>query len=219
MSLLTGLLDARFAVVEQPIADYTAELEPEEQPYVARAAERRRLEFSTGRACAHRALSRLGVAHAALLPGTDRMPIWPFGVVGSISHTENICAAAVARRDDRLASVGIDIEPAEPLSDDLIETICHADERDWIERAAAGERGLLARAVFCAKECAFKCQFPLTRKMLDFDDLTISIDHARGTFIAIFCRGAAPFQRGAALGGRLRIGDGFIVTAMTIEAG
>lgn len=217
MSLLAGLLDARFAVVERPIADYTAELKPEEQPYVARAVERRRLEFSTGRACARRALSRLGVAHAALPPGTDRMPIWPLGFVGSITHTQSFCAAAVARCDDGLKSVGIDIEPAEPLPDDLLETICQGPERDWIERGAAGERGLLARAVFCAKECAFKCQFPMTQATLDFDELTISIDRARETFTAILCRGAAPLQRGAALGGRLRIGNGFIVAAMTIE--
>ena len=218
MSLLAGLLDSRFAVVEKPIGDFTAELDPEEQPYVARAVERRRLEFSTGRACARRALCRLGVSHAALPPGPDRMPIWPIGFIGSIAHTENFCAAAVGRCDDGLKSVGIDIEPAEPLPDDLLETVCQGAERDWIERAASGERGLLARAVFCAKECAFKCQFPVSQTMLDFDELTVSIDRAQGTFTATFCRDAAPFQRGALLRGHLRIGDRFIVSAMTIEA-
>ena len=218
MSLLAGLLDSRFAVVEEPIRDLTADLDPEERPYVARAVERRRLEFSTGRACARKALSRLGVAHAALPPGTDRRPIWPLGFIGSITHTESFCAAAVGRCDDGLKSVGIDIEPAEPLPADLLDTVCQGAERDWIEHATSGDRGLLARAVFCAKECAFKCQFPMSQAMLDFSELTISIDRASDTFTAIFCRDAAPFQRGALLRGRLRIGNGFIVSAMAIEA-
>ena len=218
MSLLAGLLDSRFAIVEKPIGDFTAELYPEEQPYVARAIQRRRFEFSTGRACARRALSQFGVSQAALPPGTDRMPIWPIGFTGSITHTECFCVAAVGRCEDGLKSVGIDIEPAEPLPDDLFETVCQAAERDWIERAAPGERGLLARAVFCAKECAFKCQFPVSQTMLDIADLTVSIVRDCETFVAMFRRDTPAFPRGALLRGRVRIGDAFIVSAMTIEA-
>ena len=68
-------------------------------------------------------------------------------------------------------------------------------------------RGLLARAVFCAKECAFKCQFPVSQTMLNFEDLTVSIDLDCETFIAIFRRDTPAFPHGALLRGRVRISD------------
>jgi 4'-phosphopantetheinyl transferase EntD len=218
VSVFTGLLDRRLAVAEMNIGDLPIPLLPEEEAFVARAVSRRRNEFAAGRACARQALAAIGETPGALLPGSDRLPIWPPGVRGSITHTDRLCAAAVGRRDDGLQSVGIDLEPAEPLPADLWDTVCVPAERHWLDGTAPGDRGLLARALFSAKECAFKCQYPLTSTMLEFHDLVVTLDRNMGTFSARLGREAPPFRRGHTLAGRIRIANPFIACAMVIDA-
>ncbi|MDH4281639.1 MAG: hypothetical protein OEV36_03210, partial [Myxococcales bacterium] len=90
-----------------------------EQEAVAGAAQTRIEQFTAGRLCSRIALNRLGVAVATPIPrGEDRAPIWPKGFVGSITHTDSWCAAAVARAED-FRSIGIDLEPATPLRESL----------------------------------------------------------------------------------------------------
>src|SRR6185369_16867773 len=101
---------------------------PEEEAVVSQAVERRRREFVTGRACARRALAALGVPPAPLLPGPRREPLWPAGVVGSITHCEGYRACAVAR-DTAIASIGIDAEPNAPLPDGVLRLVSLPEER------------------------------------------------------------------------------------------
>lgn len=212
MSIFAGLLDKRFAVSEMPIVEMPVAIFPEEARFVAQAVEKRRREFLAGRACAHKALAELGAAPAALLSDTDRLPIWPEGYIGSITHTDRYCAAAIAKTGEEIRSVGIDLEPAEDLPSDLWETVCRPEERAWLASALAGERSLLARAIFSAKECAFKAQFPLTRTMLEFEEVAVTFDLPRGLFTASFVSGAAK----SSAQGRIKIANGFVACAMSL---
>lgn len=160
-----------------------AQLWPEEQTAVADAVAARRREFAAGRVCAHRLLSRLGFDPAPLLPATDRTPLWPSGAIGSIAHDGLMCAVAVAR-SGRLASLGLDVEPDEPLEDDLWSTVCTASELAWISSCPRESRGRTARVVFSAKECAYKCTYPLTRTVLEFQDVEITLGASAGSFRA-----------------------------------
>ena len=47
-------------------------LHPDEEAHVARAVDKRRLEFALGRTCARRALARLGVSAPRLASNADR---------------------------------------------------------------------------------------------------------------------------------------------------
>ncbi|MFI6491079.1 4'-phosphopantetheinyl transferase [Streptomyces sp. NPDC050564] len=94
----------------------SAELFPEEEAQCAQAGPRRRAEFTAGRWCAHRALAALGAGRVAVPRSARGMPVWPDGVVGSITHCEGYRAAAVCRSQDARA-LGIDAEPAAPLSE------------------------------------------------------------------------------------------------------
>jgi 4'-phosphopantetheinyl transferase EntD len=105
------------------------------------AVPRRRAEFTTGRACARRALAELGVAPAAILSGDRREPLWPDGVVGAITHCAGFRAAAVGRATD-YRSIGIDAEPDEPLVDGILELVSLPAERDQLRRAASARRPL-----------------------------------------------------------------------------
>src|SRR5512134_460449 len=94
----------------------------EEEPLVARAVDKRRREFAKGRACARAALARLGCVAGPLLTGSEREPLWPDGVVGSVTHTDSYCAVAVVR-SAACAGLGIDAELAEPLDPPIADRI------------------------------------------------------------------------------------------------
>jgi 4'-phosphopantetheinyl transferase EntD len=111
-----------------------------EEAIVARAVAKRRQEFATGRRCAREALAKLGVPGSLgtpILSGPNREPVWPPGIVGSITHCEGYRAAAVAREQD-LVSVGIDAEPHGPLPDGVLGMIALPQETARLAILAAG---------------------------------------------------------------------------------
>jgi 4'-phosphopantetheinyl transferase EntD len=161
-----------------------APLFPEEEALLAKAVDKRRREFTTARACARAALSDLGVAAMPLLPGLRGAPVWPDGVVGSITHCAGYRGCAVARSTD-LATIGMDAEPNEPLPDGVLDLVSDESERAWIgELRASAPQVSWDRLLFSAKESVYKAWFPLTRRWLDFAEATLTVDAAAGTFHA-----------------------------------
>ncbi|MCH8150506.1 MAG: 4'-phosphopantetheinyl transferase superfamily protein [Planctomycetes bacterium] len=156
-------------------------LYPEEEACIAKAAPKRRREFATGRFLARAALAEAGIAPAPLVPGPDRAPIWPTGIVGSISHTDDCCGAAVAARG-KIMGIGLDIESAEPLDERLWCLLITDPERSWLQKRNPTERSHLAKLIFSAKECLFKCQFPIVRRWLEFTDVAINLHLESGVF-------------------------------------
>ena len=152
-----------------------ATLHPEEAACVARAAPRRVAQFAAGRACAHAALTQLGVAQPVLRVGPDREPLWPEGITGSITHTGDYCAAVAAPRL-QLAALGIDAEERGAVRRQLWRHIATAEERAWLEALPAQQLGDMSSVLFSAKEAFFKCQYPLTRQWVGFADVIISIE-------------------------------------------
>jgi len=84
-------------------------LHPDEAELAQTMGPARQREFAAGRACARRAMRELGVPGGPVLRGLRRAPLFPDGVVGSITHTNGFCAAAVARSAS-FAGVGLDAE-------------------------------------------------------------------------------------------------------------
>src|SRR6202165_5059978 len=95
--------DAAFAL---PLSPATRSRLPQALRF---ATQKRQREFLAGRWCAEQALQRLGAGSTHVAMAADRAPIWPDGVVGSITHTGNFAAAAVAWAAD-IAGLGIDSE-------------------------------------------------------------------------------------------------------------
>jgi len=194
--------------------DAAKPLFPEEEALVKRAVPKRRRELEKGRECARVALARLGVEAAPLLAGAKREPLWPPGIVGSITHTAHLCIVAVARAD-RYAGLGIDAEPAEPLEPEIVGRILRSDET--IAPPPSIDAALVPRLVFCAKEAAYKCQFPLTRTLLGFEDVRVRL--GEGVFEAELMRSAPPLSAGHALSGRWLLEREHLVAAAWIECG
>ena len=161
-----------------------AVLFPEEEAVIGRAVEKRRREFTTGRACARAALARLGQPPVAILRGERGSPDWPAGIVGSITHCAGYRAAAVARATEVLA-IGLDAEPDQPLPDGVLGAISLAAERASLRDLARSAPGpSWDRLLFCAKESVYKAWFPLTGRWLGFEQARITLDPAAGTFTA-----------------------------------
>ena len=169
----------------------------EEEALVQDASPSRRLEFLQGRACAHAALRKLGCEEGPILRGKGRQPRWPKGVVGSISHTEAFCAAAVAREGD-FAGLGLDVETDLPVSEDFARRVC--SKRELLRCAEHGLPERLARVVFSAKESVYKLQHPLSGIVLYWADLEVLLGD--GHFSARFLTPCPPFHIGQELIGR-----------------
>jgi 4'-phosphopantetheinyl transferase EntD len=195
---------------------------PEEEPLIARAVAKRRAEFTTVRTCARIALGRLGLPPAPLLSGPRREPLWPAGVVGSITHCDGYRAVAVARAS-QLATIGIDAEPDEQLPAGILERVTLAAERAHLHDLPTGPHW--DRLLFSAKESVYKAWFPLTRRWLGFDDAALlfspSPDPASGAFTANLLVDDLPTVAGRplrTLHGRYAVTGGLLGTAVTLAA-
>lgn len=197
-----------------PAAGAESALFAEEAAAVARAIPARRAEFAAGRAAAHGAMATLGRAPAPVAMAADRAPVWPAGVIGSISHCAGACVAVVATAGAGIEALGVDIEPDADLPEDVRALICLPGERDWLARQDAAARGRAARLLFCAKEAAFKMQHALTGEMLGFEAIEVrpegAAERAGGRLEARFMRACGRFERGARLKGRWGRAGGFV---------
>jgi len=179
-----------------------------EEIAIRNARPKRRREFAAGRACARVALARLGVPQAVLPVGLDRLPLWPAGILGSISHCDTTCAVAVARRDD-LAGLGLDVERADPLDEGTVSMVCAEEELEDARRRSGLHRGVAAKLLFSAKEAVYKCCYPLLRERWDFDEVRIQLE-SPDAFVA------TPRGR-SALHGRYVVDSDRILTTVTIR--
>lgn len=163
MSLELALNDWLPKGIHVALADPTKRypLIGKESDAVSTAIEKRVNEFSAGRDAARRALQVLGHETAEIPVGSRRAPVWPMGVVGSITHSKHLCLTIVADKT-AFKAVGIDAEPDIPLKDNLRKAILHKSEHS----ASAAE----AIALFSMKEALFKTLFPITQEWMGFHD-------------------------------------------------
>ena len=189
---------------------------PQEAGPVARMAPLRQKSYAAGRAAAHVAMRQLAQPVAPVLMAPDRAPVWPRGLTGSISHSQTCCIAVLARMDE-VTALGVDVEEDSDLDMDLLSVVCTHKERDWLSRQPSLRAGLLAKLIFSAKECAYKCQYPRSKTLFGFDTLIITPDPESGQFEATFLTDIPHFPAGTRLEGRFAIKGGLIVTAMAIR--
>lgn len=210
--LFRSLLPVEVMVAEMdPAGADPTLLYPEEQAQVANAVPARRCEYAAGRLLARSLLPRLGAPVGPLLSDSDRVPSWPPGIIGSITHCRGWCAVALARAS-RADGIGIDIEPAQPLPEDLAPRILTALERERIAVLPSPLRMHAERLVFCAKEAAYKALFPRTRSFLDFPELQVDLD-IDGNFVVT---PAGPTMQLPELVGRYGVSNGYLATAVIV---
>ncbi len=187
----TALLNQEFAgfaqfdivMVSQPVGPAGIDdLLPCERQAVARARPQRLREFVAGRKAARGAMAHLGVEDAELPRSREGYPVWPLGIMGSISHTRDLAVAAVSR-DKRLAGVGIDIEePSLASGCSIAERLLTEHELAALETMPAAHRQRHIALVSSCKEAAYKAVFPLAHEDIDFLDIEVMQLDGAGAF-------------------------------------
>jgi len=139
---------------------------------VRHAVPKRQKEFLAGRYCAREALAQGGKITTDFLPiGSDRLPVWPPGWNGSISHTTDVAVAIVASKTV-CQGLGIDVEvPIKKQTFDLIQSSVATSEEMACVRE--GNPLLALTIVFSAKEALFKALYPEVRRIFDFDSVRL----------------------------------------------
>lgn len=153
-------------------SDPVPELDPAEASLVTEGmVPERRTAFARGRDAAHRALRSIGAPDGPITVGPLRQPLWPDGVVGSISHAAGFAVALVAPSSGS-DGVGVDIERLRfaPELDDEVPT---PRERSWLATIPTDDRDSAVLALFSAKESIYKAFFPRYRAFFGFDAATL----------------------------------------------
>lgn len=165
-----------------PILSVRSTLFPEEAAYIENSVEKRRREFSASRTLARYGMRFFGVSTQPILVGTMRQPLWPAGMIGSITHTETHCAVALGRSCDAL-SIGIDMETEGRVTRDLWPYIFTSEESAVLKALPAERQLKIAGYMFSAKEAYFKMQFPLTALLAGFTDVTTHMDNSGNMWV------------------------------------
>ncbi|GLW49236.1 hypothetical protein Stsp02_48970 [Streptomyces sp. NBRC 14336] len=211
LDAVTALFEPRVIAAQA----HTGELEFGQLPAPVRdllhgyTAPLRRETFTAGRLAAARATAALTGMPRWLSADGRGAPSWPYGVAGSLSHTNRV-ALCVTGPDDGVG-LGIDIEPLETGEELLsaVHYVCTPEERERLRGAA--DPALAVLRLFCVKEALYKALPPDHQDGVSFQSVALEWEEPPdGTDPAVpvhfrVHRGPAPGTEGrcAVIGSRM----------------
>lgn len=167
-----GMLPAAVVHVCRPIGGDEL-LHWAEASLVSSAVVKRRRAFCAGRRCGHDALAGIGRDGDPILRGPLGEPLWPEGIVGSITHGGQFAAAAVTCAHD-VWSLGIDIEPLDPALSVAAKGLALSPlEQESVASLPRPDEA--AKIVFSAKESVYKSISRVVGRVLEFRDVQIEL--------------------------------------------
>ncbi len=179
----------------------------------------RRAEFLAGRRFARAAIASCAPERgpARVPSGPERTPRWPDGIVGTITHTRTLAAAAVARAHE---ARGLGLVNEERMATPIARQV--RDQVATVAELRIGQNGLsldeasTLTLIFSAKEAVFKCLFPIVGRYFDYlEAALVEIDDlARVCTLAIETDLGGGIGRGTRLHVRFAI-DALLVTTAT----
>jgi 4'-phosphopantetheinyl transferase EntD len=171
---------------------------------------RRRDDFVRGRLAARDALRGIGIEARSIPIGAWRQPVWPSGVVGSISHSAG-AGIAVAARTTEMRGIGVDVEARDRrLSLEAARRLLCRTERWALEGGATLPWPLV---LFCAKEAACKAVFQAYGRRLLPHDLSFGPPAAE-TSASLDCEIERPHRR---LRARYALSGRFLVACVELS--
>jgi enterobactin synthetase component D len=141
----------------------------------------RQHEFIAGRYCAFQAAKEIGFNLQHLPNAVTREPLWPEGILGSITHSKHMALSCVSR-SKKISSIGIDAEEVitPSLSREIENIIATNDELTLLHKLDFQKEITI---LFSAKEALYKALFPLARAFIDFKEVKlVSLDQEKGSF-------------------------------------
>ena len=204
-----------FALLDKQTTAST--LAPEELALATQMSSiKRRSEFLLGRAAASSVLLALGyqAPTPAIIRGNHGQPLWPIGVVGSISHTSGY-SAAVATNSTKWASVGIDIERKRKLRANILSRIATTNETRWAKSSRLGDE-LASLVLFSAKEAVYKAAYPVIQRWFGFQEGLIEFNDRTLTFSGCVINKAQQNKREVEFTGGVLVEKALILAYVTV---
>jgi 4'-phosphopantetheinyl transferase EntD len=171
-------------------------------------------ELETGRTYARRALSQLGINNVELPVGPDRAPLWPIGIVGSLTHVrgrqEGHCAVAVGRSSS-FRAIGIDVEYDSGLPPNAWPRILSARELCLLVALPVQNREADVLRRWCMKETVMKA----APCLIEPTDIDIEYSQNSGGEVIAWQSRAQPHLPGI-WSGRLMHREGLIFAAVAV---
>jgi len=127
---------------------------------IRKSIRKRKSEFLAGRYAAQHALYRIGVNELSIGIGLHRNPVWPDGILGSITHNDDTAICAIAR-SSHVSALGIDLEThikAQIINDIKHSIIDFSEERMLRQLPIPFDTAFTI--AFSAKESLFKALYP-----------------------------------------------------------
>jgi len=144
-------------------------------PAIARSVRKRQAEYFHGRACARTALESIGIFDFSIDSGCSREPLWPSGVIGSITHNDRFAAASAVLATN-YSGVGIDIERVvtEESRDPVLAIAVRPDERALLSTTESLCFDQCLSLIFSVKESFFKAAFGVVGRYFDFTAVSVT---------------------------------------------
>lgn len=190
---------------------------------IQHAVVKRKSEFVAGRYCAHRSLLQWeisgGMSDSLIGIGEGRCPVWPKGIVGSISHCHGYALAATGTTDN-LFALGLDVE--DPVSEETRNNIQKVviNDNELFLLTQAERPDIAFTLIFSMKESFFKAAYPHVQFFFDFPAISlIQIDWEAGSVLFEINQPLGPvFTVGSVFSGQFKILDNEkVVTLFQIE--
>ncbi len=181
-----------------------------------RASGRRRLDFLIGRAAARRAITAAGQTGSEVLVGEAGAPVWPDGLVGSISHSAGQAVAVVASRSIS-SGLGVDMEHRRAV-DDIESLVAFGSELEWLESHSTSARADRLLELFAVKECLFKAVFPSYGSFFGFEAVRLKPKEGRKGFEACFPEALNGFEHNGSIEAMVSWHENVLLALVALEA-
>jgi 4'-phosphopantetheinyl transferase EntD len=213
--LFPDLMTRGFVLGWEFIDNLQNHTDPEEWLDIQHAAPARQKEFIAGRNLVRQLARSLGLPDAPLRRTDDRSPNWPTDRLGSLSHCTTLCAAAVSTMDTH-QSVGVDVEQNGRIEAKLWETLFTARERAYLDQLDPAVASVEATIFFSSKEAYYKCQFPLTKSWVGFQD--VELQRTSDTTLAVTAANSTLRPWHGSPIHTVLLGDAHVATLMVLPA-
>ena len=185
---------------------------------IKRAVVKRRREYFWGRLLAKKLLSKYGCDAIVLKEDVNRCPIWPTGVVGSISH-DGAFVACATKLTELGYGLGIDVQQiiAKQRFDSLKKLVFSQAEWAILLEQPCVENSVTA--AFSAKESIFKGLYPIEKEYFGFECVQLlesDSDTKKMTFM--LNRQFGVHNQGEMLDVCVDFYDGYVVTYFDIHS-
>jgi enterobactin synthetase component D len=139
---------------------------------IKQSVAKRQAEFLAGRYVAKKAITN-SILWKKIIPtisiGQHRNPIWPKGIIGSISHNSSKAICAITAKDKR-NFIGIDLENylSEDMALEIDDLLLSFDEKILLLKLNIPYQ-IAVTLVFSAKESLFKALYPFVNEYFGFE--------------------------------------------------